>query len=125
MVLETTLAGEVCNVWNVPGEDPWQLSSKTDFHKLSTKPHRSHPNYVFYIDSEPWAARFYSIDAVGINSAAISTMTFLSSAARLYLDGALIRFLPLSGATATRLIQYSILSEGRRLAFLFPWYYLY
>ena len=51
------------------------------------------------------AARFYSTDAVGINSAAISTMTFLSSAARLYLDGALIRFLPRSGAHAKRLIQ--------------------
>ena len=58
------------------------------------------------------AARFYSIDTVGINAAAISTMTFLSSAARLYLDGALIRFLPRSGATATRLIGYSYLIGG-------------
>src|SRR6266542_3068748 len=58
------------------------------------------------------AARIYSVDAVGINAAAISTLTFLSSAARLYLDGALIRFLPRSGATATRLIQYSYLIAG-------------
>ena len=40
------------------------------------------------------AARFYATEAVGINAATISTMTFLSSAARFYLDGALIRFLP-------------------------------
>lgn len=58
------------------------------------------------------AARFYSIEAVGINAAAISTMTFLSTAARLYLDGALMRFLPGSGAKATRLIQYSYLIGG-------------
>lgn len=58
------------------------------------------------------AARFYSIETVGINSAAISTMTFLSTAARLYLDGVLIRFLPRSGAKATRLIQYSYLIGG-------------
>jgi O-antigen/teichoic acid export membrane protein len=58
------------------------------------------------------AARLYSIDVVGINSAAISTMTFLSSASRLYLDGALIRFLPSSGAKATRFVQYSYLIGG-------------
>ncbi len=58
------------------------------------------------------AARFYSTEAVGINSAAISTMTFLSTAARLYLDGALIRFLPRSGERATRLIKYSYLIGG-------------
>jgi len=58
------------------------------------------------------AARFYTTQAVGINSAAISTMTFLATAARLYLDGALMRFLPRSGATATRLIQYSYLIGG-------------
>lgn len=64
MVLEMTLAGKVCNVWNVLGEEPWQLSSETDFRKVSTKPHRSHPNYLFYIDSEPWATRFHQGDAM-------------------------------------------------------------
>jgi O-antigen/teichoic acid export membrane protein len=58
------------------------------------------------------AARFYTTEAVGINAAAIATMTFLSSAARLYLDGALIRFLPRSGVNATRLILYSYLIGG-------------
>lgn len=55
------------------------------------------------------AARFYSTDVVGVNAAAISTMTFLSTAARFYLDGALIRFLPRAGAKSTRLVQYSYL----------------
>jgi hypothetical protein len=64
MVLEMTPAGEICNVWNVLGEEPWQLSSGTDFRKVSTKPHRSHPNYLFYVDSEPWATRFHQGDAI-------------------------------------------------------------
>jgi O-antigen/teichoic acid export membrane protein len=58
------------------------------------------------------AARFYSTEAVGVNSAAISTMTFLSTAARFYLDGALIRFLPRAGAKSTRLVQYTYLIGG-------------
>jgi O-antigen/teichoic acid export membrane protein len=58
------------------------------------------------------AARFYTTDAVGINAATISTMTFLSTAARFYLDGVLIRFLPRSGSRATRLIQSSYLIGG-------------
>ena len=62
------------------------------------------------------AARFYSVEAVGINAAAISTMTFLSTAARLYLDGALMRFLPRSGAKATQLIKYSYLIGGATAA---------
>src|ERR1041384_2358036 len=55
------------------------------------------------------AARFYSTEAVGVNSAAISTMTFLSTAARVSLDGALLRFLPRAGAKSTRLVQYTYL----------------
>lgn len=64
MVMEINLDGEVCNTWNVLGEEPWQLSSETDFRKVSTKPHRSHPNYLFYIDLEPWATRFHQGDAI-------------------------------------------------------------
>jgi hypothetical protein len=69
MVLELTLEGEVCNVWNVLGEQPRQLASETDFRKVSTKPHRSHPNYLFYLDSEPWATRFHQGDAVCVTQA--------------------------------------------------------
>ena len=64
MVLEMSLSGEVCKAWNVLGEEPWQLSSEIDFRQLNTKPHRSHPNYVFYVDSEPWATRFHQGDAI-------------------------------------------------------------
>lgn len=66
MVLEMTLAGEVRKAWNVLGEEPWQLKSDTDFRKVNTKPHRSHPNYVFYLGSEPWATRFHQGDAISL-----------------------------------------------------------
>jgi hypothetical protein len=64
MVIQTTLTGEICKVWNVLGEEPWQMTSEIDFRKVSTKPHRSHPNYLFYIGSEPWATRFHQGDAI-------------------------------------------------------------
>jgi hypothetical protein len=64
MVIHATASGEICKVWNVLGEDPWQLNSETDYRKISTKPHHSHPNYLFYIGSEPWATRFHQGDAI-------------------------------------------------------------
>ncbi len=64
MVVQMTINGEICKIWNVLGEEPWQVNSETDFRKLSTKPHRSHPNYLFYIGSEPWATRFHQGDAI-------------------------------------------------------------
>ncbi len=50
------------------------------------------------------AARFYTTDVVGTNSAAIAAMTFLAGLAGLYLDGALVRFIPRAGATTVRLV---------------------
>jgi O-antigen/teichoic acid export membrane protein len=55
------------------------------------------------------AARFYDTEAVGLNTAAISAMMFLSGISRLYLEGALIRFLPRAGGAASRLVRYSYL----------------
>ena len=62
------------------------------------------------------AARYYTTEAVGLNSAAIATMTFLASVARLYLDGVLIRFLPRAGATAGHLIRYAYFIGGMAAA---------
>ncbi len=50
------------------------------------------------------AARLYSTSDVGINAAAISTMTFLSHLAQLSLAAALPRFIPTAGRATTRLI---------------------
>lgn len=67
MVLELTEGGEIVEAVNVLGEDPWAAyDPDVDYRKLSTKPHRAHPNYVFYIGEEPWATRFEQGDAVSL-----------------------------------------------------------
>lgn len=70
MVLEITQKGEVRRIWNVLGEDPWaKFSPNIDYRKVaSTKPHRSHPNYVFYINDQIWATRFHQGDAICLNN---------------------------------------------------------
>ncbi|MGE5138180.1 MAG: hypothetical protein ACM3JD_01850, partial [Rudaea sp.] len=65
MVLEITFQGEILRTWNVLGEDPWgRFSQSVDYRGLSTKPHRAHPNYVFYVGDEIWATRFHQGDAI-------------------------------------------------------------
>lgn len=68
LVIEATVEGEVRRVWNVLGEDPWErFDPQTDWRKVaSTKPHRSHPNFVFYLGEEPWATRFHQGDAISL-----------------------------------------------------------
>ena len=49
MVVKVTPAGEVLNYWPVLNEELWTRFSKAvDYRKVeSTKPHMSHPNFVF------------------------------------------------------------------------------
>jgi hypothetical protein len=65
MVLELTLEGEVLRAWNTLGDDPWsRLLRAVDYRKgISTKPHPSHPNYVFTLGDEIWTTRFQQKDA--------------------------------------------------------------
>ncbi len=66
MVMEMTREGVVLREWDVLGEEPWaRFSRMVDYRKVeTTKPHRSHPNYVFIVEGEPWATRFEQKDAV-------------------------------------------------------------
>src|SRR5579859_448174 len=66
MVLEFTREGKVLREWNVLGEDPWEhFSRDIDYRQVfTTKPHRSHPNYVFYLGEDIWVTRFEQKDAV-------------------------------------------------------------
>ena len=68
MVLEISHDGEVLREWSTLGEDPWsRFSRDIDYRKgVSTKPHTSHPNYVFYVGDEPWATRFQQRDAISL-----------------------------------------------------------
>ncbi|OAS84631.1 hypothetical protein [Metabacillus litoralis] len=66
MVIELSSKGELLNCWNVLGENPWQRFNKiTDYRKVpTTKPHKSHPNFVFELNNEIWATRCLQKDAV-------------------------------------------------------------
>ncbi len=67
MVLHCSFEGEIIRLWNVMGSpDPWsRFSPDVDYRKvLTTKPHESHPNYVFVLDGNPWVTRFHQRDAV-------------------------------------------------------------
>lgn len=66
MVVECTGHGEVLREWNVLGEDPWARFSRTvDYRKVpTTKPHRSHPNFVFQMEGQIWVTRFEQRDAI-------------------------------------------------------------
>ena len=58
------------------------------------------------------AARAYPADVVGTNSAIISSMLFLAGIATLFLDGAMVRFLPKAGRAMPKVIGYSYLVSG-------------
>jgi len=66
MVLEITREGQILREWNVLGEKPWERFSKeVDYRKgINLKPHRAHPNYVFYVDEDIWVTRFEKRDAL-------------------------------------------------------------
>jgi hypothetical protein len=66
LVVEVTPEGEVVREWNVLGQDPWaRFSKEVDYRKVATtKPHQSHPNYVFQLGDDIWVTRFEQHDAV-------------------------------------------------------------
>ena len=67
MVVELTHDGTVVEALNTLGEDPWAaVDPDVDYRRISTKPHRAHPNYVFYLGDEVWATRFEHGDAVSL-----------------------------------------------------------
>ncbi len=66
MVLELEPCGKPLREWNVLGEDPWgRFSRGVDYRRgINLKPHRAHPNYVFYVEDEIWTTRFEQRDAL-------------------------------------------------------------
>ena len=66
MVFELDFDGRVVREWEVLKEKPWTRFSPTvDYRTVeSTKPHLSHPNFVFELGEEIWATRFHQRDAV-------------------------------------------------------------
>lgn len=68
-VAEITREGELVRLVSVLGGSPWdRFSPETDYRKVTTtKPHLSHPNYVFFLDGRPWVTRFEQRDAVPLD----------------------------------------------------------
>ena len=72
LVVEVTLEGEVVREWNVLGEETWALHSRDVDYRTGAdlKPHRAHPNYVFFVNEEPFVTRFELRDAVSLDDPA-------------------------------------------------------
>jgi hypothetical protein len=66
MVVKFDFQGRVLAEWSVLQEPAWSRFSKTtDYRKIeSTKPHKSHPNFVFELESDLWITRFRQRDAL-------------------------------------------------------------
>jgi len=70
LVVEVTLQGDIVREWNVLGEDTWSKRPRGIDYRIGVdlKPHRAHPNYVFFVDGEPFATRFELRDAVSLEN---------------------------------------------------------
>jgi len=70
-VAEVSRDGELIRLTHVLGGDVWdRFSPDVDYRKVpTTKPHHAHPNYVFFVDGEPWVTRFHQRDAVPLHRA--------------------------------------------------------
>jgi hypothetical protein len=65
-VAELAPDGVLLNLHSVTGKPVWERFSKTtDYRRVATtKPHQSHPNFVFFRDGKPWVTRFVQRDAM-------------------------------------------------------------
>ena len=67
-VAEISRDGELIRLVDVLGGDVWDRFDRgIDYRKVpTTRPHRSHPNYIFFADGQPWVTRFEQRDAVPV-----------------------------------------------------------
>ncbi|HEV7518099.1 MAG TPA: hypothetical protein VGR07_17505 [Thermoanaerobaculia bacterium] len=68
-VARLSAAGEILELAGTLGQDPWErFSPDVDYRKVATtKPHRSHPNHLFFLDGRPWVTRFEQRDAIPLH----------------------------------------------------------
>jgi len=69
MVVKITPTGETVAEWCVVDEKLWSRFSRTVDYRtvVTTRPHRSHPNFAFESDGEIWVTRFEQGDALCLN----------------------------------------------------------
>jgi len=65
--------GGIRNIVSAEGKAPWyRFSPDIDYRKVhSTRPHNCHPNYVFWIEDQPWVTRCTQEDAVKLGDPSI------------------------------------------------------
>ncbi len=71
MVIKCTPEGETLQEWCALEEEPWsRFSKEIDYRKVeTTKPHASHPNFVFELNGQVWVTRFRQKDAICLDDA--------------------------------------------------------
>jgi hypothetical protein len=71
-VAELTPDGALLRLVSVIDGSVWdRFSPTTDYRKVpTTKPHRAHPNFVFFLDGQPWVTRFEQRDAIPLDGKA-------------------------------------------------------
>ncbi len=76
MAIEIDKEGNILQEWDVLGNPPWtRFSRDTDYRKIvTTKPHQSHPNYVFEIGEDYWVSRFKQKDAICLTNPSKKTI---------------------------------------------------
>lgn len=69
VVVMNDQTGEIKRIINTQGKDPWhRFSPKVDYRLVhSTRPHDSHPNFVFKLGDDLWATRCTQEDAVNLS----------------------------------------------------------
>lgn len=77
-VAELAPDGALLRLTSVVGGSVWdRFSQIVDYRKVpTTKPHRAHPNFVFFLEGEPWVTRFEQRDAVPLDPKRNGTRIF-------------------------------------------------
>jgi hypothetical protein len=73
-------SGAVVETHSATGNDPWKrFDTNTDYRKVSTtKPHQSHPNYLFEAAGSRWVTRFEQKDALALDAALVKSTAKLA-----------------------------------------------
>jgi hypothetical protein len=98
MVVELNGAGNIVRTWNaLSPELPSKYENEIDYRKVNLKPHKSHPNYVFFHDEEMWVTRFYQKDAVSLSRPGRRIDIAVGSPHDGIVDGDLVYFTTVNG----------------------------
>lgn len=111
-VAELDPDGSFLGITSVFERSVWdRFSQTTDYRKVSTtKPHAAHPNYVFFLEGEPWVTRFEQADAVPLHRRPGMRPDFRFGNERPhdgYVAGAMVYFTTVSG----RVFRYDLSRE--------------